>query len=55
MGATLFWFAVAGIMDEVEGLLDRYARSREESMNATAVPVVSLLKRVAPPPTPKSD
>jgi hypothetical protein len=54
-GITLMGFTVEGIIEVLSGLLERYARVREVSMNIMAAPVVSLLRKVAPPPTPNND
>ncbi len=55
LGITFIGFTVDGIIEVLSGLLERYARVREVSMKIMAAPVVSLLRKVAPPPTPNND
>ncbi len=55
LGITFIGLTVEGIIDVLSGLLERYAKVSEVSMKIMAAPVVSLLRKVAPPPTPNND
>jgi hypothetical protein len=47
--------AFPDIIDDEDGSPEMYARVREVNMKMIAAPVVILLRKVVPPPAPKTD